>query len=199
MKGSGERRGSGGDYTSEHPSVEGRKLVEIGVTYKQSHEWQKLAAVDDDKFNAAFADGGKPSLAEITGANDERRETSSGAPAAIIPFTERRRQIIWEQKWAEYCKRTSEQWAALEAIATRGATEQVLVSRVLISRLELAVTSGIEPLGRLHTRLIDTGADGDLIDDIDCQIGRMTAALPETLAGTKPPTNEPPIGKPKGR
>jgi hypothetical protein len=40
-----ERRGSGGDYTSEHSSVAGTKLEDLGVTKKQSHNWQKLADV----------------------------------------------------------------------------------------------------------------------------------------------------------
>ena len=38
----------------------------IQLKAEQSHEWQKLASVDDEKFEAAFAEGGKPSIAAIT-------------------------------------------------------------------------------------------------------------------------------------
>jgi hypothetical protein len=37
----GERRGSGGDYVTEHGSIEEPSLSDLGVTKKQSHNWQK--------------------------------------------------------------------------------------------------------------------------------------------------------------
>lgn len=42
-------------------------LAELGITKKQSSEFQQLAAVPKKEFEAAFAEGGKPSVAEITG------------------------------------------------------------------------------------------------------------------------------------
>jgi hypothetical protein len=42
--------------------------AELGLTDRQSADWQKLAAVPQEQFDAAFANGGKPSIADITAA-----------------------------------------------------------------------------------------------------------------------------------
>jgi hypothetical protein len=47
MKERGERRGRGGDYPSEHSSVHGTKLADLGVTKNQTHDWKKKPVLDN--------------------------------------------------------------------------------------------------------------------------------------------------------
>jgi hypothetical protein len=60
MKERGERRGRGGDYPSEHSSVHGTKLADLGVTKNQTHDWEKYPALDD-------AEGGRENVGNPTG------------------------------------------------------------------------------------------------------------------------------------
>lgn len=42
-------------------------LEELGVEHQRMSEWSKLAEVSKEQFDKAFAGGGRPSIAEITG------------------------------------------------------------------------------------------------------------------------------------
>jgi hypothetical protein len=89
MAESGERSRGGGDTADKSSAKE--TLFDLGVTKKQSHEWQKLAKVDDKAFDASFAKGGKPSIAEITGWGKEISAISDEALLFIgtIRYVER--------------------------------------------------------------------------------------------------------------
>jgi hypothetical protein len=73
-KAKGARGSASNQYQKEVPSHDPRApktLSELGITYDQSSQWKKLAKIDDAAFDAAFAKGGRPSIAEITG--EEKR------------------------------------------------------------------------------------------------------------------------------
>lgn len=66
----GFNKGEAGRFTggsNDEPPVGPPTLAEIGISKKQSMEAQQLADVPREEFEAAFEDGGKPSVAEITG------------------------------------------------------------------------------------------------------------------------------------
>src|SRR6516225_3771186 len=51
MKDRGQREGAGGDRKSKSPSaILIPKLSDIGITATQSSRWQRLAALDDNRF-----------------------------------------------------------------------------------------------------------------------------------------------------
>lgn len=61
----------GNQYTGKmvrsNEPTEPKTLADLGTTKQEMAEWRKLAAVPKKQFDAAFAEGGKPSIAEITG------------------------------------------------------------------------------------------------------------------------------------
>jgi hypothetical protein len=77
-------------------------MTELGVTKKQSHDWQKLASVDDDQFNAAFANGGRPSIAEITGEEKRSLPVSDDALSFIGTIRDFERRGYLERTPADF-------------------------------------------------------------------------------------------------
>jgi DNA N-6-adenine-methyltransferase (Dam) len=52
-----------GSYSSDEPR--GKTLAELGISYDQSSEWQQLADVPEDEFEAALAEPERPSAIRI--------------------------------------------------------------------------------------------------------------------------------------
>ena len=61
----GERAGQGCDRKSEESKSRDVTLIDLGVSRQQSHIWQKLAAIPEDKFEAAVA-AAKEVAGEVT-------------------------------------------------------------------------------------------------------------------------------------
>jgi hypothetical protein len=54
-------------------------LADLGTSKQEMAEWRKLSKVPPDKFDAAFKNGGKPSVAEIAGKKSAPRSAVSSA------------------------------------------------------------------------------------------------------------------------
>lgn len=54
-------------------------LADLGTTKQEMSEWRQLANTPPKQFDAAFANGGKPSIAEITGKKKPERSAASSA------------------------------------------------------------------------------------------------------------------------
>jgi len=50
------------------------KLADLGVTKKQSHDWQKLAALDDEIFEKRVADAKRQAVRSVEMTAAERAE-----------------------------------------------------------------------------------------------------------------------------
>jgi hypothetical protein len=81
MADTGERRTQGGD--SEGSTAKLSKLADLGVTKTQSSRWQKLAAMDDDDFDAHVARLKKQAVRSVEATAAERAE---GGPFFSGPF-----------------------------------------------------------------------------------------------------------------
>ncbi len=81
MKQTGERASRGRQPQDSKPST----LEDLGVTEKQSHRWQKLAAVPENQFEEAIA-----AAKEVAG------EVTTAAMLRLAPTKKRKKHKKWE-------------------------------------------------------------------------------------------------------
>jgi hypothetical protein len=68
------------------PSDDTRALSDLGITYDQSSQWQKLADVPEPQFEAALVGPDKPTLNGIIGAGRPRQAERDSDAAARLWF-----------------------------------------------------------------------------------------------------------------
>lgn len=102
-------------------------------------------------------------------------EASQG-PSAVVSIAERRRQAIWEQKWAAWQKRCSDESEAEAAIhwdaervgdpeELRFESRYFTISAKHLGLGKIAIQSAIDLLQQIRARLNDS-TDGGIIDAI---------------------------------
>jgi hypothetical protein len=87
----------GNQYTGKMVTPDNRgepkTLKDLGISSQQMSEWRKLNTLSDKQFEAALADGGKPSIDEIIG-RSKRNDDFAEDIAAKTRFTESAMQDI---------------------------------------------------------------------------------------------------------